>query len=169
MMSASVLGCKSSSFRSRACRPGSTRRSVSGISAGPSGPSAKRSTMPKGAAANLASGGMGPVSIFSGKLPALASGRPLASFRSAGRLRLSAARSGKGPSKRRRSSSSSPAPSSAPCGANSVLSERSRTAPSSLRATGALNVSSIGRIGMHAAWAFSRSQRVLAVKGSRTL
>ena len=36
------------------------------------------------------------------------------------------------------------------------------------RGTGALNFSSIGRIGMHAAWAFSRSQAMLALKGSRT-
>src|SRR5574343_361123 len=37
-------------------RPASTLRSVTGSSAGPSGPSAKRSTTPNGAAANLARG-----------------------------------------------------------------------------------------------------------------
>ena len=125
--------------------------------------------MPKGAAANLTSGGSGPVSILSGKLAALANVRPLASFSSAGRLSVSVARSGKGPSKRMRSSRSSPWLSSSKWGDISVLPERSRTAPSSLRATGALKTSSIGRIGMQAAWAFSRSQVVLAVKGSRTL
>ena len=125
--------------------------------------------MPKGAAANLTSGGIAAVSILSGKLAALASGRPLASFRSAGRLSVSVLRSGKGPLNWTRSSRSSPWLPSSKCGDISVLSERSRTAPSSLRATGALKTSSIGRIGMQAAWAFSRSQLVLAVKGSRTL
>jgi hypothetical protein len=45
--------------------------------------SAFHSMTPNGAAANLAIGGASPVATFSGKLPALASGRPLASFRSA--------------------------------------------------------------------------------------
>jgi hypothetical protein len=55
-----------------------------GSSAGPSGPSAKRSTMPKGAAANLASGGMAPVLTASGNIDALASVRPEASTKSLG-------------------------------------------------------------------------------------
>ena len=68
------------------CTPscGSTRRSVTGNRGVPFGPSANRSTMPNVPAANLASGGMGEVRTVSGKLAALASGRPLSSFKSAG-------------------------------------------------------------------------------------
>ena len=56
----------------------STRRSVTGSTAKPLG-SARRSTMPNGAAANLARGGMAPVATAMGKLSALRSVRPAAS------------------------------------------------------------------------------------------
>ena len=61
----------------------STLRSVTGSSAIPSF-SAKRSTMPKGDAANFANGGMAPVATFSGKLLALLKARPDASLKSFG-------------------------------------------------------------------------------------
>lgn len=59
------------------------RRTVTGSSGGPSG-SARRSTMPKGLEANLASGGMAPVRTASGKLSAFSSGRSEASRSLAG-------------------------------------------------------------------------------------
>ena len=124
---------------------------------------------PNGAAANLASGGRGPVATRSGKLAALDSARPLASFSSAGRCRAKAVRSGSGAAKRSRSTSASPSCSSSNTGGCSVLPARSRAWAAWARATGALNFSSIGRIGMQAAWAFSRSQPILAVNGSRTV
>ena len=51
----------------------------------------------------------------------------------------------------------------------SALPDFRRIASASLRGTGALKFSCIGRIGKHAARAFSRSQLKLAVKASRTV
>ena len=70
MISASVFGFRSLTLpgvQAWTCSAGSTRRTVTGISATPPG-SASRSTTPKGEAANLASGGIAPVATFSGKL-----------------------------------------------------------------------------------------------------
>ncbi len=64
-------------------RSGCTWRKVTGKVA-----SASRSITPKGAAANLAIGGAAPVATFSGKLAALASGRPASSFNSRGMTTL---------------------------------------------------------------------------------
>ena len=125
--------------------------------------------MPNGAAANLASGGIGPVATFSGTLAALASGRPLASFKSGGSVSVKPVRSGRGAGNCTRSSSASASSPSSITGACSARSERRRICSASRRGTGALNWSVIGRIGMQAAWAFSRSQPMLAVKGSRTV
>ena len=125
--------------------------------------------MPNGAAANLASGGIGPVAILSGKLLALASGRPLASFKSGGRRSVKALRSGSGWGNCRRSMSASASVLSSMIGACSPLSPTRRANSARRRGTGALNFNSIGRIGKQPACAFSRSQLVLAVNGSRTV
>ena len=86
MISASVAGCRSLTLpglRPVVRSAASTLRTVTGSSATPPG-SARRSTMPNGAAANLASGGMGPVATLSGKASALVSARPEASLKSRG-------------------------------------------------------------------------------------
>ena len=67
------------------CNAGSTLRSVTGSIGGMPG-SAKRSTMPNGAAANLASGGMVAVFVFNGNSPALSSARPLSSVNPFGKV-----------------------------------------------------------------------------------
>jgi len=59
-------------------------------------PPASRSITPKGAAANLASGGEAPVATLSGKLAALAKARPLLSLSPAGICRVNCAFSARG-------------------------------------------------------------------------
>jgi len=102
MMSASVPGWKvrtlpagalaadlsCSAFRPLTFSVASTLRKVTGSMATPSG-SAKRSTMPKGEAANLASGGIAAVAVLSGKLSALRRVRPDASLKSLGKVMVS--------------------------------------------------------------------------------
>ncbi len=178
MMSASVLGCRSltlpAGVRPLIFSAGSTLRRVTGSSAGVSplaSGSAKRSTMPKGAAANLASGGITPVATFSGKLAALEAARPLASWKPAGSSTVKAVFSGNATLKVTPLTSASPSPSSR---VERRLEARrwptSGESPSaSLRDTGALKARRIGRIGRQAACAFSRSQLKLTENGSRTV
>jgi hypothetical protein len=177
MMSASVLGCRSLTLppgvRPLIFSAGSTLRRVTGSSAGLSplaSGSAKRSTMPKGAAANLASGGITPVATFSGKLAALEAARPLASWKPAGSSTVKADFSGSTPLKLTPLTSASPSVSSrSKVGLKLSLADFRRIASASFRATGALKARRIGRIGRHAAWAFSRSQLKLTENGSRTV
>ena len=187
MMSASVRGLSVLTLPAGAlaaavpaCRPctrraASTLRSVTGSSAGglsDAGPSAKRSTMPNGAAANLASGGIPPVDTLSGKLSALRSGRPEASLKSLGSSMVKAVFSASGAlTCRLLTRASAWAPSAPPSiwGLRVSLADWRRMAAASLRGTGALNDSIIGRMGRQAAWAFSRSQLNSAENGSRTL
>ena len=152
-------------------RPASTLRSVTGSSAGPSGPSAKRSTTPNGAAANLASGGRPAVATFSGKLAALRRVRPEASLKSLGSSSVKLVCSGRGASNCTPLITASASPPSSPpsiLGLKVSLADLSRMAMASLRGTGALNDSDSGRNGMQAAWAFSRSQLNSAANASRT-
>ena len=78
-------------------------------------------------------------------------------------------RSGSGDAKRICSTRVSPVSSLSNVGLRLSFGPLSRTASASARGTGALKASVIGRIGRQAAWAFSRSQLKLAVKGSRTV
>ena len=173
MISASVFGFMSLTLPGvRACTIscGSTRRTVTGIMAGVSG-SARRSTTPKGEAANLASGGIMPVPTFMGKLPGEASGRPEASSNLEGSSMLNCVLSASGGPKYTSLTTSSslcvPPPSDS--WALTVLSPPlSSICAASLRVTGALKFSCIGRSGRQAACAFSRSQVNDAAKGSRT-
>ena len=127
------------------------------------------STMPKGAAANLASGGMPPVATCSGKLAALASVRPVSSRSAAGSARLRRLFSGSGAAKRTslsvalRSSASTLAAMALPCAGASVA------ASANARGTGAEKRSSTGRSGRHGALARSRSQLISALKRARTV
>ena len=98
MMSASAFTASALTWPTgRACsgRSASTLRTVTGSSAWPSG-SASRSITPNGEAANLASGGKGPVATSSGKAAALSTVRPASSTRSPGSITLKRAFSGKG-------------------------------------------------------------------------
>ena len=128
--------------------------------------------MPKGAPANLASGGSAPVATSIGKLPALASARPVSSWNGAGSVSLKRVFSGSGAAKRTsltaalRSSLSMvgmrAGPGFAPC------TGCSRAASATARGTGELKRSVSGRSGMHGARAFSRSQLNSARKRGRT-
>ncbi len=184
-MSASVAGCSVLTLPAgalvvlRACSTssplmasaGSTLRSVTGSIATPLG-SAKRSTMPKGAAANLASGGMAPVDTLSGKLSALRRLRPEASLKPLGSSSVNAVCSGKMPLKvtllTTWSSSMAASPSPSAVGLNVSLLDFKRISVSSLAGTGALKARRMGRTAKQALCAFSRSQLKLAAKGSRT-
>ncbi len=150
-------------------RSASTLRRVTGSSAGPLSPSAKRSTTPNGEAANLASGGIGPVATASGKLSALRSGRPEASLKSLGSSSRMGVCGAKGGMNCTPLTTVSPSPSPSRSGLRVSLSDFSRIASASLRGTGALNDRRIGRMGRQAACAFSRSQPKSALKGSRTV
>ena len=171
-MSPSVCNCSddtvplapSARARPFTCSCASTLRSVTGIMAGPLSPSAKRSTTPKGAAANLASGGISPAATLSGNIWVFDSVRPLTSLKPDGNSIRYEAFSGKGGLKAIVLTSS--LLSSSP---KKGLIEPSRMPSASLRGTGALKFSTIGRIGKQPAWAFSRSQLNSAVKGCRTL
>ncbi|MCY1170947.1 hypothetical protein D9M73_110370 [compost metagenome] len=178
MMSASVLGCRSLTLPDVAgvspltCNAASTLRSVTGSRAGSPGfvsGSAKRSTIPNGDAANLASGGMAPVASFRGKLSALRSTRPEASLKSLGSSSVYCADSVNSGLKLTLVTTSAASPLSA---SNTGLSvsepDFRRIASASLRGTGALKFRLMGRIGRQADWAFSRSQLKLAENGSRT-
>ncbi len=150
---------------------GSTRRTVTGINATPPG-SAKRSITPKGEAANLASGGIRPVAVFIGKLFGAASARPDASTNFTGNSMVKGVLSAKGGEK---VTDSTTASSSALLLLSSSAFGLSVLSPpfiviciASLRDTGALKRSSIGRSGRQAACAFSRSQVNDTAKGSRT-
>ena len=177
MMSASVLGLRSLTLppgvRLLIFSDGSTLRSVTGSRAGVSAfasGSANRSTMPKGAAANLASGGITPVATLSGKFAALAGARPLASWKPVGSSTAKAAFSSNGALKLTPFTSASAPPSSLSNAGFKLAPADFRRMPSaSLRGTGALKSRRIGRIGKQAAWAFSRSQLKLTSKGSRTV
>ena len=177
MISASDFGFRSLTWPAGVSalvfRAGSTRRSVTGSSAGVSAfasGSAKRSTMPKGAAENLASGGITPVATLSGKLAALSGARPLASWKPAGSSTEKAVFSGNGPLKLTPLTSASAVLSSlSNVGFRAPAVDFRRIASASLRGTGALKARRIGRIGKQGAWAFSRSQLKLRCKGSRTL
>jgi len=128
--------------------------------------SGPHSMMPKGAAANLAIGGAGPVATLSGKLAALASTRPAGSFRSRGRVMRSCAFSGSGAG---HCSSLVSALSSSSLGASSLPSAPTRRAASSAaRGSGTEKRNASGRSGMQGAWAFSRSQLNSAVNLGRT-
>jgi hypothetical protein len=147
-----------------------TGSSARGLSA--AGPSAKRSTTPNGAAANLASGGMPPVATFSGKLSALRSVRPEASLKSLGSSSEKAAFSARGAANCTlftRVSACWPSAPPSRRGCRVSVGDFRRMAAASLRGTGALKASCSGRIGRQAAWAFSRSQLNSAAKGWRTL
>jgi hypothetical protein len=176
MMSASLFGFRSLTWpgtaprvRACTCSAGSTRRTVTGISATPLG-SASRSTTPKGEAANLASGGIRPVATLSGKLSGEASGRPDASSNFGGSVTVNGVCSAKGPAKLSDSTtpSSSRAALSSNCGLKLLPAPSSVMAAASLRATGALKRSTIGFSGRQADCAFSRSQLNETAKGSRT-
>lgn len=123
--------------------------------------------MPKGAAANLASGGYGPVHERSGNCQALAGARPASSFRSAGSSRTSLLFSGNGGLNFSASTMPSPSPGSR-SGLRLPLSVTSLNCSASLRATGAPNASRTGSSGTQPAFAFSRSQEKLTVKLLRT-
>ena len=176
MICASLVGCRSLTLpglNPLTGRAASTLRSVTGNRAGSPGfapGSAKRSTMPNGDAANLASGGIAPVATLRGKLSALRGARPEASLKSFGSSSTNWDDSANGGLKATlftRASASPPSASNA--GLSVVLPDVRRIASASLRATGALKSSRMGRIGRQADWAFSRSQPKLAVKGSRTV
>ena len=127
------------------------------------------STMPKGAAENLAKGGMPPVATASGKPLALANVRPDSSLTSDGNLMLRRAFSGSGGAKRTSvkvapfSSLSSLGAMTTPC---AVL---NRAPMATERGTGAEKRSTRGRRGKQGALARSRSQENSAVKRGRTV
>ena len=130
------------------------------------------STMPKGAPANLASGGMPPVPTSSGKVAALASVRPVSSLKPAGSTMRKRVLSGIGAAKRisltaaLRSSGSSRgfSASALPSGDTGC----SRTASATARGTGVFRRSVIGRSGRQGPRACSRSQLNSARKRWRT-
>ena len=171
MISASVWGFMSLTLpgvNALTSRAGSTRRTVTGISATPPG-SAKRSITPKGEAANLASGGIRPVAVFIGKLPGDASARPDASTNFVGNSMVKDVLSTNGGAKVTDSiTASSSALSSSAFGFWVLSPPFIVICIASLRDTGALKRSSIGRSGRQAACAFSRSQVNDTANGSRT-
>ena len=175
MISASVLGCRSLTWpglRPLICSAASTLRRVTGSSARSPGlvpGSAKRSTMPNGDAANLASGGMAPVATLSGKLSALRSTRPEASLKSFGNASVNDVFSANSGLKLMLLTTSVLSPSVSNVGLSVSLADVRRIASASLRGTGALKFSRIGKRGRQADWAFSRSQLKVAENGSRTL
>ena len=124
--------------------------------------------MPKGAAANLASGGMPPVATASGNDAALANARSASSRSAAGRVRLKGAFSGRGAAKliwrthSPRSSLSVRGAIAAP------FSGTSRAAKAWARGTGALKRNTSGRSGRQGDCAFSRSQLNSASNLGRT-
>ena len=150
---------------------GSTLRSVTGSRAGPLGPSAKRSTIPKGEAANFTSGGILPVAVASGNILELVSVRPAASLNCGGSstvyLALAVMVAGKVTDSTSESSASL-SPFCSMMGATADAPLLRRIASISLRGTGALKLRRMGRIGRQAELAFSRSQLKSAEKGSRT-
>ena len=178
MMSASLPGCSvvtlpvaalaCAAFRPLMWSADSTLRSVTGSRATPLG-SAKRSTMPKGDAANLASGGMAAVAVLSGKLSALRSARPDASLKFLGSSMVNWVCSGSGAAKLMPlTTASSSCAASSSVGLKLSLPLTRRMPCSSFTGTGALKLSVSGRMGRQALCAFSRSQLKLAEKGSRT-
>ena len=132
--------------RSSAC----TWRRVTGSIA-----SALRSTTPNGAAANLAIGGASPVATLSGKLAALASGRPALSFSSRGRSTLYAAFSAQRLRETRSRSPRSALSSLSNTGASGVAARRRAAAPAppARAAPAPRSAALIGRIGRHGAFA----------------
>ena len=173
MISASVCGERSRTvppgIRLSACSADSTLRKVTGSSAGPLGPSANRSTTPKGAAANLTSGGMGPVRTASGKLLALLKVRPASSTKPAGKTICMAACSGRLPAKRTDSVLLELASSALNCGLMVSLPYCNTTCLAHCMGTGAEKFTVTGRIGIQAACALGRSQLKLASSGDCTL
>ena len=140
-----------------------TWRSVTGSTA------SALSTMPNGAAANLAIGGASPVATSSGKLAALASGRPLVVAHARGHLELQPRVLGSGT---RKSDRARLRPPCRPCrtrGASALPSRpTSRTCAASARAHRRREAqpTSAGSAGSGAAR--SRSQLNSAVKAART-
>ena len=112
---------------------------------------------------------MAPVATFIGKLSALSSARPEASLKSLGSSSVNWPSSANSGLKVTSVTRLSPSPASGSnAGLSSPLPDFRRIASASLRGTGALKFSRMGRIGRQADWAFSRSQLKLAVNGSRT-
>ena len=147
---------------------GSMRRTVTGMIATPPG-SAKRSTTPKGEAANLASGGIGPVAVFIGKLSGASIARPEASTNLDGSAMVKDVCSAKGGANVTDSTTASSSAFSSSTFGWRVLSPPFMViCMACLRNTGALKRNSIGRSGKQAACAFSRSQVNDTAKGSRT-
>ena len=125
--------------------------------------------MPNGAAANLAIGGALPVATLSGKLDALASGRPALSFRPGGMATLNVAFSASGVGNSR-SLTSVALSSLSNTGASAVpLAGPSRICAATVARIGAEKRTVIGRIGRQGALPCSRSQVNSAVKAARTL
>ena len=119
----------------------------------------------------MASGGRAPVATFSGKLSALRSVRPEASWKPRGSSSVNRVCSSKGPGKViwvTTLSASAWLPSPSSCGLVLPAPDTKRMPSACLRGTGALKLRLIGRIGRQADWAFSRSQLKLAENGSRT-
>ena len=172
-MSASLCSCRvetvplSSMLMPLTSRSCSTLRKVTGKMAGPLSPSAKRSTTPKGDAANLASGGIKPVATLSGNKLALVSLRSLVSLKPAGKTIRIASFSPNGGAKRTRLTSPSFS-SSENVGLTLPLAFSSRISSASLRLMDALNIRVRGRIGKQPACALLRSQVNSAVNGWRT-
>ena len=174
-MSASVVAFRSLTVP--ACMPltfsaASTLRRVTGNRATPSF-SANRSTIPKGAAANFAKGGIGPVATLSGKLSAFFNVRPDASLKPLGSSTVNWVCSGMRALKLMLLMTLSPSDGGfslfSKMGLKLSLPAFSRIPSTSLRGTGALKFRLIARMGKQAAWAFSRSQLKVAAKGSRTV
>ncbi|MCY1378955.1 hypothetical protein D9M69_666300 [compost metagenome] len=119
----------------------------------------------------MASGGIAPVATFSGKLPGVPSGRPEASWKPEGSSMLNCVLSASGGPKLAlltTSSSLCEPPSFSSVALIVLPSPLSTICEATLRVTGALNCSCIGRSGRQAACAFSRSQLNDTAKGSRT-
>ena len=153
----------------RICMEGCTLRKVTGSRAAPS-PSANRSTMAKGAAANLAKGGMAPVAAVIGKLSAFCKDRPAASRNSLGNSIVNFTFSGRTVLNSTRFTRVSPSASSlSKLGFRLSLPTCRRTPCACARVTGALKFRLTGRIARQSARAFSRSQLKLAMNGSRTV
>ena len=127
------------------------------------------SITPKGAAENLAIGGASPVATASGKLAALASGRPAASRRPAGSSIVKRAFSASGFGNCTCDTSAAVS-SLSNTGANAApVAGFRRTCCASARATGSEKRSDKGRTGRQGALARSRSQLNSAVKAGRTV
>ena len=173
-MSASSCSCRVATVplfsidRPLSFRSCSTLRKVTGKIAGPLSPSAKRSTTPKGEAANLASGGISPTCTLSGNRLALTSERSDSSLKPAGSTMRSASFSPNGGANCTRLISLASSPSGNK-GLASPLEVSSRIASAILRLMGALNITSSGRMGRQPACALARSQLNSAVNGWRTL